>query len=468
MGEFVRKSSPTFFDGNQRQILETEGRGAMDYRRRSRMKKSLITFLFGLTFLYLISTSVSFCQEEEIDIEELKKKAPKVFIDCPICDIDYTRTEITFVNYVRDRKEADIHVLVTSLRTGAGGREYTIAFIGQNKFEGINDTHKYFTDQTDTQDEIREGMVKAMKVGLMSYVAKTPIASRIEISYRGEIKPAEVKDKWNYWVFRLSGRGYIRGEESLKYRSLNGSLSASRVTEKLKIQLSASVYHYKEDFTYEDEVIESTRDSWYLNGLFVKSLNDHWSVGFFIAAESSSYENIEFSLVPQPAIEYNLFPYSESTRRQLRFLYRIGFNSVRYREETIYDKMSENLWSESLSITFDVREKWGTISTTLAGSHYFHDFSKYHLTLFNILSLRLFKGLNFFVIGSGSRIHDQLSLVKGETSLEEVLLRRRELETGYDYFFSIGLSFTFGSIFTNVVNPRFGSRGYSGMSVIID
>jgi hypothetical protein len=431
------------------------------------MKKSLITFLFGLTFLCLVSISFSFGQEEETNIEELKKKAPKVFIDCPMCDIDYTRTEITFVNYVRDRKEADIHVLVTSQRTGAGGREYTLAFIGQNKFEDVNDTQKYFSEQTDTEDEIREGMVKAMKVGLMSYVAKTPIASRIEISYSEEIKPTEVKDKWNYWVFRISGSGRIRGEESYKSRSLNGSLSASRVTEKLKIQLSTSASYYREDFTYDDEDIESTRESWYFSGLFVKSLNDHWSVGFFLGAESSTYENIQLSISPQPAIEYNLFPYSESTRRQLRFLYRIGFNSVTYREETIYDKMSENLWSESLSITFDIREKWGSISTTLAGSHYFHDFNKYHLTFFNIVNLRLFKGLSFFAFGGGSRIHDQLSLTKGEASLEEVLLRRIELETSYDYFFSIGLSFTFGSIFTNVVNPRFGSRGYGGMSVII-
>ena len=229
------------------------------------MKKSLIIFLFGLIFLCLISTSFSFCQGEETDIEEMKKKAPKVYIDCSMCDIDYIRTEITFVNYVRDRKEADIHVLVTSQRTGAGGREYTLAFIGQNKFEGVNDTQKYFTEQTDTEDETREGMVKAMKVGLMSYVAKTPIASRIEVSYQEEVEPAEVKDKWNYWVFRISGSGYIRGEESYKYRSLNGSVSASRVTEKLKIQLSTSASHYREDFTYDDEVIESTRESWYFD-----------------------------------------------------------------------------------------------------------------------------------------------------------------------------------------------------------
>ena len=422
----------------------------------------------GFIFLCLISVPLSFSQEEEPDIEELKKTAPKVFIDCGICDIDYIRTEITFVNYVRDRKEADIHVLVTTLRTGSGGREYTIAYIGQNKFKGINDTHKYFSEQTDTQDEIREGLTKALKVGLMSYVAKTPIASRIRISYAEKDKPTAVKDKWNFWVFRISGSGYFRGEEFYKYRSLSTSFSASRVTPELKINLSFSGHHSKQAYEYDTETIESTSESFSISGLVVKSLNDHWSVGAFFAAASSTYENIKFSLSPQPAIEFNLFPYSESTRRQLRFLYRVGFHTVRYREETIYEKTSENLWKESLSVTLDLKEKWGSISTTLSGSHYFHDLSKNRLTLFNILNLRLFKGLSFFAFGGGSRIHDQLFLVKGETNVEEVLLRRRQLETSYDYFFSIGLSFTFGSIYTNVVNPRFGSHGYGGFQVYIN
>jgi len=50
-------------------------------------------------------------------------------------------------------------------------------------------------------------------------------------------------------------------------------------------------------------------------------------------------------------------------------------------------------------------------------------------------------------------------LAKGEASLEEILLRRKELATEYEYSLSIGLSFTFGSIYSNVVNPRFGGGG---------
>jgi len=421
-----------------------------------------------LITIFLLCTAQAFPQKDPVDIEALKKQAPKVFIDCGICDIDYIRTEITFVNYVRDRKEAHIHVLITTQRTGSGGREYTLSFIGQHHFQDSNDIHRYFSNKTDTKDEIREGLTKALKIGLMSYVAKSPIASRIKISYKDIEKPAIKTDKWNYWVFSTSLSGRLSGEKSYKSRSLRGSFSASRITPDLKITMSLSANQYSDDFTIENENIKSTTENMNFSGLFVKSLNEHWSVGFFVRAASSTYENIQFSIIPAPAVEYNLFPYSQSTRRQLRFLYKIGFNSLQYREETIYEKTSENLLHEALSISFDIKEKWGSISTSLSGSHYFHDFGKNRIDIFNIISLRLFKGLSFFAFGGGSRIRDQLSLPKGEATFEEVLLQRKQIETGYNYFFSVGFSFTFGSIYTNVVNPRFGSSGNGGISIIID
>jgi hypothetical protein len=39
---------------------------------------------------------------------------------------------------------------------------------------------------------------------------------------------------------------------------------------------------------------------------------------------------------------------------------------------------------------------------------------------------------------------------------EEILLRLRELQSGYEYRFSTGFTYSFGSLFNNVVNPRFG------------
>jgi hypothetical protein len=428
-----------------------------------------LAFAFGF-FLPILTAAPVLAQKagEPAGIEDLKRTAPKVFIDCEDCDIDYIRTEITFVNYVRDRKEAQVHILITTLRTGSGGREYTLAFIGQNEFAGLNDTQTYYSNKTDTEDEVRYGMVNALKMGLMSYVARTPIAGRIAISYEAEARPRAKTDKWKSWVFSLSGNAHLHGEESLATRALDAAFSASRVTSAVKIALSLAAANKRDHFTYQGERIESRSNSVDLEGLFVKSLGEHWSVGAFVSARSSSYENLKAGLQVSPAVEFGLFPYSQSTRRQLRFLYKIGIKAARYEEETIYDRLRETRLSESLSSTFEVKEKWGSINTSLEASHYFYDLDKYRLELLTIIQVKLFKGFSFYAVASGSRIHDQLSLAKAGASLDEVLLRRRQMATNYSYFVSVGVGYTFGSIFTNVVNPRFGSEEASGVQITVE
>lgn len=387
----------------------------------------------------------------------LEKAAPTVFIDCIYCDMDFIRTEITFVNYVRDRKDAQVHVLITTQSTGSNGTEYTLTFSGQESFAGMQSVLQYFANNTDTNAEIRNGLVRTLKLGLVSYAAKTPIAGRISISYQGQAKPASVKDRWNYWVFSLSARGNFDGEKSSRYKYLYGSFSANRVTPEFKFRSSYSVNQSTDRFSFGSDTIISTSKNHNVNLLAVKSLTNHWSAGASLNANSSTYSNIDWAVRVAPAIEYNVFPYSKSTRRQLRFLWKPGYNSYRYHEETIYDKSREGLWGENLSVAFELKEKWGTISNAFEASHYFKDLQKNRLQLYSELSLRLFKGLSLTLYGNYSRIHDQLSLPKGEATLEQVLLRRTQLVTSYSYYGSIGLSYTFGSIFSNVVNPRFGS-----------
>jgi len=60
-----------------------------------------------------------------------------------------------------------------------------------------------------------------------------------------------------------------------------------------------------------------------------------------------------------------------------------------------------------------------------------------------------------------------LSLVKGGASREEILLKRKELATQFRYFTYFGLSYTFGSIYNNVVNPRFGNSS-GGMMIMMN
>jgi hypothetical protein len=399
------------------------------------------------------------------NIDELKKTAVKVFLDCDSCDIDYIKTEITFVNYVRDRLEAQAHILITTQSTGGGGVEYTLTFIGQNEYKGLTDIQKYFSIKTDTEDDVRRGLVKTLKLGLMSFVGRTPIARRIAVEYSRPDEAGAARDRWNSWVFSLSGDGYFSGEQSYWRRMIEGSFSANRVTPGSKLKLGLSVDSSKQRFETETGPVTGKMSSRNADGLFVKSLGEHWSAGALVRIESSLYSNIDLGVSVAPAVEYNVFPYSQSTRRQLRALYTLSLNPVKYREETIFGKLRETLLKESLGLTLDLREKLGTVSLSVEASNYLHDFAKYRVDTFSVVNLRLYKGLSVYVIGGYSWIHDQLSLRLREPTLEEQLLRNLELPMHSNYFAAVGFQFQFGSIFTNVINPRFGSTGGGGLSI---
>jgi len=425
------------------------------------MKRSRILFFLLVWVCCSLPIAQLLADDPKVNVDELKEAAPKVFLDCRRCDRDYFRDEITYVNYMRDRKDADIHVLVTEQSTGSGGREYTFAFIGLNQYAGLDNTLTFSSGPNDTGDEIRKGQIEVMKRGLFPYVVKTPIANYIYLSFREKLKPTAVKDPWNFWVFSISGDLRLSGESSRSSRSLDINVSANRVTPDWKIRLGLSGDFDKRIYDY-DEYIESISEEKNATGMVVKSINEHWSIGGWIEAESNTYSNLDLLFTVAPAVEYNIWPYAESTRRQLRILYKIGYNRTNYREETIYDKMQETLFNQSLTVTFEVREPWGSASTSLEGSHYFHDFNKNRLQLSGFLNFRVFKGLSVDIYGRYDLVHDQLSLPKGDASIDEVLLARKELLTAYDYSISVGLRYTFGSVYSNVVNPRFGRTRFRG------
>jgi hypothetical protein len=266
----------------------------------------------------------------------------------------------------------------------------------------------------------------------------------------------EEEDEWDYWVYRARVRSYLEGEKSSDFMNIHGSLSSNRVTEDWKTGIWLSGSYNESNFEFEDDKIKDVSRSQRLGGEVIKSLDEHWSIGMWAQVNSSTYSNIDYSISATPAIEYNFFPYSESTRRQLRLQYKVRPIYNNYNSETIYLKSEEKLVQEILSVTLELIEPWGSISTTLSGSHYFHDFELNNLRLFTFVSLKLVKGLSLDFDFSISIVHDQISLRKGSYSIEEVLLRQRELETQFTYWGSIGVSVYFGSIYNNIVNPRFG------------
>ncbi len=413
-----------------------------------------------LLVLWLLCGSVSMAQaasQQSTDsLAALKRQALKVYLDCRRCDQDYFRTEIPFVNYVIDRKDAQVHILVTSQRTAGEGRKYSFDFIGQHDFTGRNDTLEYIAIEQDTDDITRAGLVQLTTVGLVGYVARTPLADQLDISFKQKIAADVVESKWNHWVFSLEAGGFFNGEQTSNQSEFDGSVSANRITDDWKLRTRYRQNYEEENFFLDDTTESVIRENWNLHGLLVKSMGRHFSAGVSAEAQSSTFRNIARSINFSPAVEYNLFPYSESTRRELRVLYRLGVEDVRYAEITLYDQTAETLFRQSLSLEMEQTQTWGSVDLSLTASNYLHDSQFYRLVLRGFVDVRLFKGLSVRLRGSIERIHDQLSLPAGEGTEEDILLERTLQATDFSYWGNLSLSYTFGSIYDNVVNPRFG------------
>ncbi len=383
------------------------------------------------------------------------------------------RTEIGFVDYVRDRQDAQIHIFVTDQATGGGGTEYSLHFLGQREVANIVDTLKYVSPPSASPDDLRRGLARTVRLGLVRYYAHLGQAARFEVTYTppkgagGADAKGSDNDRWNLWVFRISANGYGSGERSDNFVSLNGSVNASRTTEMWKASLTAYGNYGQSRFILSDSSrFNSYSHSYGFSDLLVKSLGSRWSAGQRASWTSSTFLNQKRAIRVAPAIEFNFFPYSQSTRRMLTLQYSTGINFFRYQDTTIFDKISEVRGDQTLIASLDLRQPWGSISTSLEGAAYVNDFTKRHLVFFNSLDLRLFKGFSFFSFGQLSLLRDQLYLPRGNLSDQERLLRRRQLATSYTYFVNLGLSYSFGSIFNNIVNPRFG--GTSGGFTIIN
>lgn len=381
----------------------------------------------------------------------------KIFIDCEFCDLDFIKQEMSFVSYVRDPKVANIQLIVNEQSTGSGGKKYSLFFIGLDGFEFINDIQKYNSNSDDTESEIRAGLLRIMKLGLMRYLARTPLADKFEISFINEKSESDsIVDKWKNWVFNINVNGYFNGEESHKSNYYNGNISIGKVTEKQKINFNYFFNQNINKFDFGDSSISGVTLTQNFSNLYVKSINNHWSAGSIIDLYSSTYRNTSIRALIAPALEYNLFPYSESNSRQLRFLYSFRYSYIKYNDSTIFNKMQESLLSQNLEIALKIKRQWGSVSTAISASNYFHDFSKNSLNLWTELSVRIFKGFSVNISGNVSLINDQLFLQKKEPTYEEMLLQLRQTKTGYSYYISTGISYTFGSIYSNIVNTRFG------------
>jgi hypothetical protein len=423
------------------------------------MKKNIRTTLLCLFLIAFISQVVK-AQEQESTSTALRKEAVKIFLDCQSCDMNYTRQQIPYVNFVRDVKEAEVFILITQQNAGSGGTQYTLTFQGLGIYNGINDTLVYTSSPDETSTIVRERKNNMLQMGLMKYVARTPVFSEIEINYNAELEQEQVVDKWNNWVFLIGTEPEFQAEESDRQLQLRNSIEITKVTPDMKLELELDQSYSRRRVIEEDDFDTTyVTNEFQGDNLFVKSLGEHWSAGIKWNIGTSTRENYGLRTDILPSVEYDLFPYSEATHRQLRFLYSAGVQYNNYNDSTIYNKLKEVLFKQEFNIAFQIQKKWGSVNLSLLASNYLNDFSKNRVELNTSLNLRIFKGLSLQISGGVAHINDQVNLKKGDISEADRLLELRELSTQYRIEGGIGLTYTFGSIYNNVVNPRFGFGG---------
>lgn len=389
----------------------------------------------------------------------------RVYLDCSgfYCERDFYQTEIAFVTHVRDRGDAEVHVLITSQETGAGGNAYTLAFLGQGRYEGVNSTLTYNSEPNASEEARRSGLAQAIKLGLVRYAAETPQAANLRVTYdapQAQAAATPARDPWNHWTMRLSGRGFFNGEQTYSNKNFFGSVSASRTTERWKLRVSLNGNESETRFEIDSATVFTNKQSGRgIDVLTVRSLGPHLSAGVTGSASRSTYFNQDMAVRIAPAVEYNFFPYAESTRRQLTARYSVGPAWYDYSELTVFERTQEARVQQMLQVGVVARQPWGSIDVGAAAGSFLDDFAQNRLQVGGGVELNLFRGFSLDLNGSYDRLRDQIYLAAGEATEEDLLLRRRQLATGFQYFASVGLSYTFGSKASPVVNPRFGGGG---------
>jgi hypothetical protein len=303
-------------------------------------------------------------------------------------------------------------------------------------------------------------LTRVIKTGLVRYVARTTMAERLQISFStegGPVKATQTQhDPWNFWTFTTGFNINANGDGNSTFDFLSGNFRARRTTDAWKIQFNSRESYNQSDFTIDDEKSTFIRRSYSFDQLAVKSLGPRWSAGWKSSLGSSTFENKRFSFRATPAVEYDIFPYSESTRRMLTLQYAIGAEGFQYKETTIYGKLSETKPLQTISLNLSQNQPWGSAFIGAEAGQYLDQTSRNYASLFIETNFRLFKGFNVNMFGNYSAIRNQLFLPASGATEQEILTQQRQLATNYQYFVFLGINYTFGSVLNNVVNPRFG------------
>jgi hypothetical protein len=384
----------------------------------------------------------------------------KVYLDCWGCDGDFLQREMPYIDFYQDAKTANLHIIVNAEISSNGGEIVTFRFIGVNEFENVDNTLTVDILPNTSNDSKRKEYLEVLKKGVYAYIIRSKSNNIASLSYlKNDTDEKEIeKDKWNNWSFRISTGGYLNGEESYSNSNSYANLSTNRITQATKftsnLYINSSVSKYKFDDS-EDVIVENKSKQ--ANMTYVKSKGEHFSIGAIADYSQSTFRNYNGQYKLSPCIEYNTFPYSESSEHRMSILYGLSANYHNYIDTTVYLKNSESFVSHLLELSYQNSQTWGSFSFSINSNQILdkNDLQKYNVRISSNIDWNIVKGLslNYWAYINFDRA--QIHLPLNGATYEEIILRQKELESNYFYYINFGLSYTFGSMKNSVVNPRF-------------
>jgi hypothetical protein len=298
-------------------------------------------------------------------------------------------------------------------------------------------------------------------------------------------------------MIRVSGMGMVNNNQYVKRSSFDGNIYISKITEEIKIESSNSwgftrtVNHLSfweidtinlsgipnplprrpeypnialrpsySDMIREREVSYDTtfiQEEFMSRNLVVKSLGDHAGLGGVALFRRSKFSNLKMQMITGPAVEFNIFSYKDATDKQFRILY-----SPQFVWTKTYDPTPDGLdefrnYKHELYLLFMMRKNWGEINAHVYGSQYLDRTQNYSIGASASISRNITQNLSIFASAGINYMQDQIYLPADGASNLDILTNQKEVNSAYNYNFRVGITISLGSIFNNVVNPRFGN-----------
>jgi hypothetical protein len=390
-----------------------------------------------------------------------------VFLDCTNggeCYLDFIRKELNILTFVRDRIDADVQVIITNQWNANGGAQSNLILVGRKTFEKHSDTLTYFIDPNLTEDDKRNLLAKNLRIALFPFIMETEIGKKMEVTYpsREDLGMDSVKkDPWNFWVFQLGVNGSTDGNENYLNMYGSGYVSINRETEKARTGIYFNTFLSKQEYKDNGETYVYDFQTYYGEANHSVKMTNHIAIGVSSFYSKSIYSNFKNRISLQPRFEYSIFPYKEFNTKRLILGIDVGPQFNQYIDTTIYLKNQELVFQENVSLISSFTKPWGSINVGLFWSNYLHDFTKNQFSLNGAISMRLFKGLNFAIWGNYAFVHDQINIRKGDISVDQLLVKNKELLSSFNFNLGMGISYRFGSKNNDQVFPSFKGLSYS-------